>query len=51
LELIWDLEFVIWDFGGYAPCALHFANLHWEAEDKNASDQESKPNKEGIRGP
>jgi uroporphyrinogen decarboxylase len=28
LELIWDLEFVIWDFERYAFCALH--NMNWE---------------------
>jgi len=27
LELIWDLEFVIWDFERYAFCALHNMNL------------------------
>jgi hypothetical protein len=25
LELIWDLEFVIWDFERYALCAVRYA--------------------------
>jgi hypothetical protein len=38
------LEFVIWDLGSYALGALNFVNLHQKAKNKNASNQESKPN-------
>jgi small subunit ribosomal protein S16 len=35
LELIWDLEFVIWDFRGYELCALPFSESIKEVVRKN----------------